>query len=349
MCVCVCPCYRASPQDVTKILEQLKDSTEQELAQHMETIKTMQTESKVIVALAKKSMKTFSGLITKFVKKISKDDKRLVTPGPANLEISAESSNLVKLFYNMGLVVATAQGFNLKPDLSEDKVARLQLDSSILKALVDKDTYFKTVEKAINAHLQKHDLQSASTVVPNSAKADAWLTTLEVPAPARQKWSFPPSAQTWSRPIFSINMWKSMKGYEYVGAVHMAVGEGRLVCRGSEWWVGIKFAAVLGEDFEAKYDFIRKSTWEELRDLAKKSGFVAHLGVGDLLVLPPGFLLANLVSPEGSQGLRWGVLAEDGGKTTVDMVTSMLATYPALSDHGYDEWRKYLGDGTSTS
>lgn len=146
---------------------------------------------------------------------------------------------------------------------------------------------------------------------------------------------------------------------ERVPTIYCAFLQVRLLQKGAYMIAGVRYAKVVGENLDQKLKYLSTEAGiAAFMDKATKSsdgdGFwLLHGEVGSLVIVPAGYLIANVgVLERGNggeekkgegfaAGLRWGFLDAQDQKqleTTQAMCKDMLSTFKELDATPYRTW-----------
>ena len=75
--------------------------------------------------------------------------------------------------------------------------------------------------------------------------------------------------------------------------------------------------------------------------LTKQKGWLTPLSEGEVLVVPPGFLVMQMCTSE-SWGMRWGVHFPECSSAVRQMLGAVILAHPTLAGQGYESFRQHL-------
>jgi len=251
-----------------ELLEKAKPATSANMQELDNSLKEKEKEVKDSLGQTKKAVRTFSANIMKQEKSDTKANKNLAASSKGmdipDIGISVSSTSLEQVFFNARLSDAVKQGLNFAdgPEtVPVDQAAKFQVPEDALSTARDQEASLKSAQKALDKHMKNHDLSYANMVLANHAKAFQVMASLELPEGATARKVFPPSCQSWGKNIFAPQGFKVTSGYEYIGALPNCVGEGRFLIKGKEWWAGLPYDAVPGDDYASKNEGLKTTRW----------------------------------------------------------------------------------------
>ena len=220
--------------------------------------------------------------------------------------------------------------------------------------ILDKDSFTK-LSKWMLGDMEKNTMHIADTSIVHRAIKN-WLdakVAQALPPTLLKSAPLVGSEREWGSQIFELQGHFALGNSSFVSMADFGVAELRLGMLHETLFVGLPFDEAPGTDFVQKTKFLKTVTLEWLQQ--QRKGFRAHLEVGSVLGIPPGFIfLETPVNEDGvAVSLRWGALDMNSSVACTAAAESCAAS--VASTEGLDEdaswkaWTQYMASHQSDS
>ena len=165
-------------------------------------------------------------------------------------------SNLEALFFNARLHGSLKNGINLGSNISSVAPYKTKVPGQDIFDGLVKETSIKGALEALGNHMSQASSAYSNIILTNHAKTFQAAASLQLSQGALAKKVFPPSAQTWCKAVYSPQLYKENKSYDYLGLLPFAIGETWVLLKGKEWLAGIPYEQLKGDSYQEKKDWV---------------------------------------------------------------------------------------------
>lgn len=240
-----------------ELLSQAKQCTASTFLELEEKLKLQEKEAKDQISQNKKTISRFGSSITKQEKADSKATSKSIS-SPKDIEMPApdKMSNLEALFFNARMQDSLKHGINLGSEISSVAPYRTKVPGQDTLDSLIKEPSIKSALKALENHMAQTSKAFSNIILTNHAKTFQAVATLQLSQGALAKKVFPPSAQAWCKAVYSTQLYKASKSYDYLGLLPFAIGETRVLLKGKEWLAGVPYERLQGDSYQEKKDWV---------------------------------------------------------------------------------------------
>lgn len=222
------------------------------------------------------------------------------------------------------------------------------LSDNLLEAVCQpliKDDYYGEQAKWVLNHVREMSVTSSAAEItkPAVAKRVSEIIMPCVPAAMRAVFAHA-KGETWLIGMFAYQFWLAVPGHQHVATTPFCLGECRIMLEGSLVLCGLPIEKAPGTDIARKIALPGDMPLDSAADLFKAHGFQVTLAPGMTVVIPPNYLVVEVVKPKkiaakdasaSGDGLsascvRWSFLPPDFVDAAAGSVSQVIELWPAM-------------------
>ena len=240
---------------------------------------------------------------------------------------------------------------NLEPMSKATHLPAERFQDSLCQPLLA-DAYYQEQKKWVFKHLTDMGLAFATSDIMRQTVAKRLRDMVQPCVDARLLSSLEATEdEPWLRIMFEFQFFLCMPGHSQVATTSYCLPECRLMLEGSMVVLGVPTDKAPGTSMAAKISAIGSLSFDALEALVSSHGFRKTLSPGDAVVIPPGFIVLEVVKRNKLQkiqncsgGLRWSFMPKGAGdnERLADALDAMLTSWPSLEGTDFSKLKAKL-------